>query len=168
MGSIGFDTEDESQPSTTECKKYKLQEKLLNDCGAVNFALVPRKQRSATKKRGCKSIVSPLLIPKKRRHVSNGVEDGAKKSRLNMKQGRVITKDEKEVAETLHALANMFFDIANTNKPVLDSEPLEIKSSNVVEAGSSITAAKDLETLTLQEESRKTNTRETLEASCDS
>ncbi|PIN00521.1 hypothetical protein CDL12_26977 [Handroanthus impetiginosus] len=45
MGSIGFDTE-ESQPSTTECKKYKLQEKLLNDCGAVNFALVPRKQRS--------------------------------------------------------------------------------------------------------------------------
>ncbi|KAI3460397.1 hypothetical protein Pfo_017060 [Paulownia fortunei] len=171
MGSVRFDGEDESKPSITDGKKSKLPKKLLEDCGAVNHASVPRKLRSDIKKRGRESIIPPLSISRKQRCVSNGVETlregGAKKSRLNMKQ-RQITKDEEEVAETLYALADMFSDIAKSSKPVLDAEPSKTKSSTIVEAGSSITAAEDAEFLTLQEESRKMNTRVTLEAACHS
>ncbi|KAL0432350.1 UNVERIFIED_CONTAM: hypothetical protein Slati_2569300 [Sesamum latifolium] len=171
MGSVRFVGEDESQPSATCKKKNKLPRKLLDDCGAVNHAPVPRRMRSAIKKRSRESITPPLPISRKQLHMSNGVEilrvDGAKKSRLNMKQGQ-ITKDEEEVAETLYSLADMFSDIAKTNKPVLDGEPSEIKSSTIVEAGSSMTAAKDAEIPMQQEDSREINTRVTLESACHS
>ncbi|KAK4434617.1 hypothetical protein Salat_0624500 [Sesamum alatum] len=171
MGSVRFVGEDETQPSATNKKKNKLPRKLLDDCGAVNHAPVPRRLRSAIKKRGRESVTPPLPISRKQLHTSNGVEilrvDGVKKSRLNMKQVH-ITKDEEEVAETLYSLADMFSDIAKTNKPILDGEPSEIKSSTIVEAGSSMTTAKDAEIPTQQEESREINTRVTLESACHS
>ncbi|KAL0369141.1 UNVERIFIED_CONTAM: hypothetical protein Scaly_1133000 [Sesamum calycinum] len=171
MGSVRFVGEDESQPSATTKKKNKLPRKLLDDCGVVNHAPVPRRLRSAIKKRSRESITPPLPISRKQLHMSNGVEilrvDGTKKSRLNMKQGQ-ITKDEEEVAETLYSLADMFSDIAKTNKPVLDGEPSEIKSSTIVEAGSTMTAAKDAEIPMQQEDSREINTRDALESACHS
>ncbi|KAL0366034.1 UNVERIFIED_CONTAM: hypothetical protein Sradi_3493500 [Sesamum radiatum] len=171
MGSVRFVGEDESPPSATCKKKNKLPRKLLDDSGAVNHAPVPRRLRSAIKKRSRESVTPPLPISRKQLHMSNGVEilrvDGAKKSRLNMKQGQ-ITKDEEEVAETLYSLADMFSDIAKTNKPVLDGEPSEIKSSTIAEAGSSMTAAKDAEIPMQQEDSREINTRVTLESACHS
>ncbi|XP_020548296.1 uncharacterized protein LOC105159342 isoform X2 [Sesamum indicum] len=172
MGSVRFVGDDESQPSATIKKKNKLPRKLLDDCGVVNHAPVPRRLRSAIKKRARESITPPLLISRKQLHMSNGVEmirvDGAKKSRLNMKHGQ-ITKDEEEVAETLYSLVDMFSDITKTNKPVLDGEPSEIKPSTKVEAGSSMTAAaKDAEISMQQEESGEINTRVTLESACHS
>ncbi|KAL8524067.1 hypothetical protein ACS0TY_013874 [Phlomoides rotata] len=79
--------EDDSQPSS--CKT------LLDGCGAVNHASVPKKLRSAIKKRGRESITItfPIPIPKKKHHI-----------KLNTRKGH-ITKDEEEVAETLYALA---------------------------------------------------------------
>ncbi|KAL0323191.1 UNVERIFIED_CONTAM: hypothetical protein Sangu_1938400 [Sesamum angustifolium] len=159
MGSVRFVGEDESQHSATTKKKNKLPRKLLDDCGVVNHAPVPRRLRSA-KKRSRESITPPLPISRKQLHMSNGVE-------ILRKQGQ-ITKDEEEVAETLYSLADMFSDIAKTNKPVLDGEPSKIKSSTIVEAGSSMTAAKDAEIPMQQEDSREINTRDTLESACHS
>ncbi|KAG8377918.1 hypothetical protein BUALT_Bualt08G0083500 [Buddleja alternifolia] len=146
MGSVGFDGgEDESLPSTSNGKKNKIPRKLLNDCVAVNPASVPRKLRSAMKKRGRESITPPLPISRKQHHMSNGTDktrkDGAKKSKLNMKQGRV-TKDEKEVAETLYALADMFSDAAKSNQPGLDDEPPQTKSSTILEDTGNVTSQK--------------------------
>ncbi|KAI3464840.1 hypothetical protein Pfo_021503 [Paulownia fortunei] len=167
MGSLGFYGEDESQPSTSNGKKYKLPRTLLDGCGAGNHASVPRKLRSAIKKRGRESVTSLLPISRKQHHVSNGVETlkrgGAKKSKLNMKQGD-ITKDEEEVAETLYALASMFSDTYKANQPGLDDEPPETKSSAILEAGSSMNAVQDTGILTLREESRKISSKVTLEA----
>ncbi|KAL0360553.1 UNVERIFIED_CONTAM: hypothetical protein Sradi_3739800 [Sesamum radiatum] len=169
MGSVGFDGEDESQPSTSNGKKYKLPRTLLEGCGAVDHASVPRKLRSAIKKRGCESVTPPLPISKKQYNVSNGVEKlrkhGAKKSKMNMKQGH-ITKDEEEVAETLYALAGMFSDAKKDNTPELQDEPPETKSPAIPEAGS-LSAVADTGIQALQE-SQKISSKVTLEAASHS
>ncbi|KAL0391895.1 UNVERIFIED_CONTAM: hypothetical protein Sradi_2412300 [Sesamum radiatum] len=175
MGSVRFVGEDESRlvlllrrKQVAEKGKHLL---VIAYALTLNHAPVPRRLRSAIKKRSRESITPPLPISRKQLHMSNGVEilrvDGTKKSRLNMKQGQ-ITKDEEEVAETLYSLADMFSDIAKTNKPVLDGEPSENKSSTIVEAGSTMTAAKDAEIPMQQEDSREINTRDTLESACHS
>ncbi|KAL2249961.1 UNVERIFIED_CONTAM: hypothetical protein Sindi_2469800 [Sesamum indicum] len=170
MGSVGFGGEDESQPSTSNGKKYKLPRTLLEGCGAVDHASVPRKLRSAIRKRGCESVIPPLPISKKQYNVSNGVErsrkDGVKKSKTNMKQGH-ITKDEEEVAETLYALAGMFSDAKKDNMPELQDEPPEIKSPAIPEGGSS-SAVADTGIQALQEESHKISSKVTLEAASHS
>ncbi|KAK4429373.1 hypothetical protein Salat_1237700 [Sesamum alatum] len=166
MGSVGLDGEDEYQPSTSNSKKYKLPRTLLEGCGAVDHASVPRKLRSAIKKRGRESVTPPLPISKKQYNVSNGVErlrkDGAKKSKMNMKQVH-ITKDEEEVAETLYALAGMFSDAERDNKPELHDEPPEIKSSAIPEAGSYSSAVADTGNQMLQEESQRISSKVTLQ-----
>ncbi|PIM99490.1 hypothetical protein CDL12_28018 [Handroanthus impetiginosus] len=171
MGSAGFDGEDESQPSTSNGKKYKSPRRLRQDFSAVNYASVPRKLRSAIKNRGRESVVSPLSISKKQRHVLIGVQslrkNGAKKSKLNMKPGH-ITKDEEEVAETLYALAHMFSDANNSNQPGSNDEQLKTKSSAILEPGSSMKPIEDTGTLTLHEESRKISSKVTLDTSCQS
>ncbi|XP_073019245.1 uncharacterized protein [Primulina eburnea] len=142
MGSVGFCGESEPQPSTSNNKKFKLPRKLLDERCAVNHAAIPRKLRSAIKKRGLESMPNS----KKQNRLYDGVEtlrkSGAKKSRLNMKQGH-ITKDEKEVAETLYLLANMFYDAIKTDERGFGVHPSETNSSTVLETGSTMTAAQD-------------------------
>ncbi|KAL3845319.1 hypothetical protein ACJIZ3_002722 [Penstemon smallii] len=172
MGSAGFVGDKESRPSTSNSKKYNLPKKILDDCGAVNYSSVPRKLRSAIKKRARESIAPTLPISRNNNnHLSNGVatlKSGAKKFKQKKKQKR-ITKDEKEVAETLYALADMFSDHAskNTNKQLaleLDDEPSETKPSTILEDGNSITAIEDNGIPALQEESKQISTNVTFEA----
>ncbi|KAJ6336799.1 hypothetical protein OIU76_006635 [Salix suchowensis] len=100
-------------------KRFKLPRKLIDDCNGV----VPRKLRSAMKKRNRESLSPPFPDSKKLSHTHGGVEslkrDGLKKSGLNVTQPRPdwsskqsfsgpITKDEEEVVETLYSLAGMF------------------------------------------------------------
>ncbi|XVF63690.1 hypothetical protein PTKIN_Ptkin09bG0107200 [Pterospermum kingtungense] len=117
--------------------------KFLDDCNVVDHASVPRKLRSAMKKRGCESISPPLPDSKKLNHTLRGFQlhkkDGVKKPKLNSKQGEsdwsrkatvsgLITKDEEEVVETLYALAGMFPDGDLLDKNKLSGESLEVKS----------------------------------------
>ncbi|KAL3840222.1 hypothetical protein ACJIZ3_024813 [Penstemon smallii] len=140
MGSLGFMGQAETQPSTSKCKKYR---KLLDDCGAVNYASVPRKLRSAIQKRGRESIT--LKEPHHLNNADGTLKNCAKKSKRkqNMKQGH-ITNDEKEVAETLYALSNMFSDAKETNNKLeLNGEPSETKSLTIQETESTTTATED-------------------------
>ncbi|KHN39430.1 hypothetical protein glysoja_016817 [Glycine soja] len=126
-------------PSTViaTTKRFKLHKNFLNDS---NVASVPRKLRSATKKRGRESM---LLDSEKVKHKMDGIEslkkDSVKKSK---KQGMwrdwspregasgAITKDEEEVAETLYALAGMFpHNASNHNSTDLDGKSLPDNSS---------------------------------------
>ncbi|XP_073126330.1 uncharacterized protein [Henckelia pumila] len=160
MGSVGFCGESESQPSTSNIKKFKSPTKLLDECCAVNHAAIPRKLRSAIKKRGLDSMTPPLPISNKQNRVYDGVKtlrkNGAKKSKLKMKQGHV-TEDEKEVAETLYLLANMFCDSIKNDEHGLDVHPSGTNSLTVVEMDSTMTAAQD---------AGKITARVTLEAIC--
>ncbi|KAK7382954.1 hypothetical protein VNO78_28618 [Psophocarpus tetragonolobus] len=123
----------------TTTKTFKLHNNFFNDC---NGASVPRKLRSATKKRGRESM---LLDSEKKKHKMDGIEslkkDSVKKSKVNAKQGMrqdwspregasgSITKDEEEVAETLYALAGMFPDNgSNNNSTELDGKSFPEKS----------------------------------------
>ncbi|KZV20138.1 hypothetical protein F511_00995 [Dorcoceras hygrometricum] len=143
MGSVGFCGESESQPSTSNSKKSKSPRKLLDEGSAVNHTAIPRKLRSAIKKRGLESMNPPLPISKKQ-NSENGVEtlrkSGAKKSKLTTKQGR-ITKDEKEVAETLYLLANMFNDTKKSDEQGLDVHLSETNSLTVLETMGTMTTA---------------------------
>ncbi|KAH1095711.1 hypothetical protein GYH30_040812 [Glycine max] len=126
-------------PSTViaTTKRFKLHKNFLNDS---NVTSVPRKLRSATKKRGRESM---LLDSEKVKHKMDGIEslkkDSVKKSK---KQGMwrdwspregasgAITKDEEEVAETLYALAGMFpHNASNHNSTDLDGKSLPDNSS---------------------------------------
>ncbi|KAF3944869.1 hypothetical protein CMV_028713 [Castanea mollissima] len=124
-------------------KRFKVPKKFFDDCNGVDHASVPRKLRSATKKRNRESISQPLPDSKKLNYKISGVEsfikNGAKKSKLNMKCGSdkfprknvtgPITKDEEEVVETLYALAGMFPNNDASEKSKLDSESIEAKPS---------------------------------------
>lgn len=135
MGGCGgcdvFDKEVLQAPSatigtaSTSNKRFKLPRKLIDDCNGV----VPRKLRSAMKKRNRESVSPPFPDSKKLSHTHGGVEslkrDGLKKLGLKVTQPGPdwsskqsvcgpITKDEEEVAETLYSLAGMF---ANNEEP---------------------------------------------------
>ncbi|KAM5565118.1 hypothetical protein ABKV19_019242 [Rosa sericea] len=134
MGCEVSDREDEELPS----KRIKLPTKSMGDCNGVHLASVPRKLRSAMKKRHRQST-SPSLSNS--RKLLSGTEslncDGVKKPCL--KQGDrspketvsgPITKDEEEVVETLYALAGLVFpnNEANGNSKV-ESETLDANAS---------------------------------------
>ncbi|KAB1203664.1 hypothetical protein CJ030_MR8G002770 [Morella rubra] len=151
MGCDVSDREDELRlqaPSMSidSNKRFKIPKKFFDDCNGVDHASVPRKLRSAMKKRNRESISPPLPDSKKLNHTISGVEEsplknGIKKSKLNIKHGGSnwsleqtvsgpITKDEEEVVETLYALAGMFPNSdANekSEKSKLDSESKEGK-----------------------------------------
>ncbi|CAK7346213.1 unnamed protein product [Dovyalis caffra] len=156
MGGGGGDVSDkeEVQASTTtfsttstSSKRFKLPRKFFGDCNGVDHASVPRKLRSAMKKRNRESI-SPPFRDSKKLNYANGVEspkrDGLKKSRLNVKQPDPdwsrkqgvcgpITKDEEEVVETLYSLAEMFVDNeepqneGKLDRTSLDAGPLTLQ-----------------------------------------
>ncbi|KAF8023582.1 hypothetical protein BT93_F0944 [Corymbia citriodora subsp. variegata] len=100
-------------------KKLKLPRKLLGDCNAVDKASVPRKLRSAMKKRNRESLSPTLPDSKKTSHSVRGGEshkkNGVKKFKKERNSGwspraaisGTITKDEEEVAEALYALAGI-------------------------------------------------------------
>lgn len=129
-----FDKEVRQAPSatigtaSTSNKRFKLPRKLIDDCNGV----VPRKLRSAMKKRNRESVSPPFPDSKKLSHTHGGVEslkrDGLKKLGLKVTQPGPdwsskqsvcgpITKDEEEVVETLYSLAGMF---ANNEEPKND------------------------------------------------
>nr|XP_011459115.1 PREDICTED: uncharacterized protein LOC101310091 isoform X2 [Fragaria vesca subsp. vesca] len=142
MGCDVSDREDVELPS----KRFKLPRKFSSDCNGVHLGSVPRKLRSAMKKRHPQST-SPSL-PHSRKLMS-GIEslscDGVKKPCL--KQGDrshketvsgPITKDEEEVVETLYALAGLVFpnNEANGNSKV-DSEAFDANTSALPESKNS-------------------------------
>ncbi|KAH8509586.1 hypothetical protein H0E87_011367 [Populus deltoides] len=134
---------------STSNKRFKLPRKFLDDCDGVDHATVPRKLRSAMKKRNRESISPRVPDSKKLKHPNSGVEspkrDGLKKSRLNVKQPSPdwsreqsvcgpITKDEEEVVETLYSLAGMFADNEEPkNDCKLDNTSLDASPSTLQE-----------------------------------
>ncbi|KAK8551783.1 hypothetical protein V6N13_120216 [Hibiscus sabdariffa] len=134
-----------SSPITNSATNiFKIPKKFFYDCNVVNHASVPRKLRSAMKKRSQESISLPLPDSKKTNHTRGGVEvhrkDDLKKQKLNLKQGESdwsnkstvsgsITKDEEEVVETLYALAGMFPDGDSMEKNKMNGETIEVKPS---------------------------------------
>ncbi|KAI5656163.1 hypothetical protein M9H77_24956 [Catharanthus roseus] len=135
MGCVGSDGEDALRPGTGSCRGFKTPKMIFDDCNTVYQASVPRKLRSAIRKRSNESISPPLLGSKKIKHVAEGVEllreDGILKSNQNKPQGELcakdgtlgpITKDEEEVAEALYSLAVMFPDATKTKKKMVDKQ----------------------------------------------
>lgn len=147
MGFGGSDGEDKLRPTASISKRFKLPRKFFDDCNTVDHASVPRKLRSATKKRNHSSISPPLSHKKKWDRVINGVElprkDAKKKCKKSHQQRDLegslgqtmegpITKDEEEVVETLSALAAMFsFPIKEKND--FDCKLVNAKSSPLIE-----------------------------------
>ncbi|KAL1820770.1 hypothetical protein ACET3Z_015639 [Daucus carota] len=106
------DEEDEYHPCVTKSKRIKLPRKFFDDCQKVDHSSVPRKLRSAIRKRRRESI-SPHFPEVRRLNLSaNGIELQPKESEGSPGLASVmpVSKDEEEVAETLNALAEMFSD----------------------------------------------------------
>lgn len=135
-------SQSQSSMSNATAKRFKLPKKFLDDCNGVDHSSIPRKLRSAVKKRNPESMSPPLPDSKKPNHTVGEMEslkkDGLKKSKLNIvKQGSSdwsqkevigpITKDEEEVVETLYAMAGMFPENDSENKSKLESAPSEAK-----------------------------------------
>ncbi|XP_065847069.1 uncharacterized protein [Euphorbia lathyris] len=142
-------------------KKFKLPRKqFFDDCDGVDHVSVPRKLRSAMKKRNGESISPPFPDSKKPNYSGGGVKShkkvGIKRSKLNLKQGGPnwslqqsngpITKDEEEVVETLYALAGMFPDNNKIDsKSITGSESIDASASALT--GPSDSHAHELEAL---------------------
>ncbi|KAK3231791.1 hypothetical protein Dsin_003672 [Dipteronia sinensis] len=166
---IEFPSQSLSSMCTTG-KRFKLPKKqFFDDCNGVDHASVPRKLRSAMKKRSRESLSPPLPDSKKLNHtISLRVEsplkkDGLKKSKLSMKQGSSdwstnhaagpITKDEEEVVETLYALAGMFPDNDSHDKHKSETTPLEAKLPALPDCKESPTPAIEDSAITKEDES---------------
>ncbi|KAI4316931.1 hypothetical protein L6164_024858 [Bauhinia variegata] len=111
---------------TIASKRFKIPGKFFDACNGVDHASVPRKLRSAMKKRDRESIFPDS---EKVDHNMNGVEtlgkDRIKKSnKQRTSDWSIITKDEEEVVETLYALAGMFPDSGLNNETNLDGMSL--------------------------------------------
>ncbi|XP_062098545.1 uncharacterized protein LOC133804388 isoform X2 [Humulus lupulus] len=157
MGIDVSDKEDELRsPSTSN--RIKLSEKFSDDCNGVGHASVPRRLRSAIKKRG-RDSVSPLSDSKKLNHTISGTHSqkmsAIKKLKSNMKQrasdkcpkrtiSGPITKDEEEVAETLYALAGMFINNNSNDKSKQVTESLEPNPSDFPESKSAVEAEENV------------------------
>ncbi|XP_026433176.1 uncharacterized protein LOC113330579 isoform X2 [Papaver somniferum] len=135
--------------SATAAKRFKVHSKPLNDCNAIDRAVVPRKIRSAMTKRNRESLSPPLPEAKKRHRTPNGTHQPhlsstqkAKQKMLFQKQGVPgqresipITKDEEEVAETLFALARMIPDKPvnyQVDRKSTEAKPPPVQQSNEV------------------------------------
>ncbi|XP_058225465.1 uncharacterized protein LOC131334459 isoform X2 [Rhododendron vialii] len=148
MGFGGSDGEDKlRRPTASISKRFKLPRKFFDDCNTVDHASIPRKLRSATKKRNHASISPPLSHKKKKDRVIIGVQlprkDAIKKSKKSHQQGDLegslgqtmegpITKDEEEVVETLSALSAMFGFPTNEQND-FDCKLVNEKSSPLLE-----------------------------------
>ncbi|KAH9759068.1 hypothetical protein KPL71_016887 [Citrus sinensis] len=149
-------SQSQSSMSSATAKRFKLPKKLFDDCNGVDHSSIPRKLRSAVKKRNPESMSPPLPDSKKLNHTVGEMEslkkDGLKKSKLNIvKQGSSdwsqkevigpITKDEEEVVETLYAMAGMFPENDSVNNSKLESSPSEAKPPALREHRESCTPA---------------------------
>lgn len=118
-----FLSQSQSNMSNGTSKRFKLPKRVFYDRNGVGHATVPRKLRSAMKKRNRESVSPPLPDLKKLNHkvdiLESSVMDGTKRKETNMELGGSdwspgqavsgpITKDEEEVVETLYSLASMF------------------------------------------------------------
>ncbi|KAF7139540.1 hypothetical protein RHSIM_Rhsim07G0247100 [Rhododendron simsii] len=90
MGFGGSDGEDKLRPTTSISKRFKLPRKFFDDCNTVDHASIPRKLRSATKKRNHASISPPLSHKKKRDRVIIGVELPRKDAIKKCKKSHVV------------------------------------------------------------------------------
>ncbi|KAI5402835.1 uncharacterized protein LOC127087998 isoform X1 [Lathyrus oleraceus] len=121
-------------------KSISIHKKVFNECNGVDHSSVPRKIRSAMKKRGRESILTDS--EKLKYGIESPQKDSIKKSKKQVVLGP-ITKDEQEVAETLYALAGMF---PTNDENELDRESVQKKlsgsqdqdeSANVIYEGAS-------------------------------
>ncbi|GAA0139341.1 hypothetical protein LIER_00906 [Lithospermum erythrorhizon] len=177
MGSLGSsDWEEEHRGNSCISKRLKIPKKLSDDFITVDYALVPRKLRSAAKKRSSGSVSPQLLSCKKHNRAGNGDElagkNGLKKLKLSMEQGisvrqerhvsaSNITKDEEEVAEALYALADMF-PPTSKDKTELSGEPSKLESvafSNMEMFESGVVLEKETEIKTISRSGTKTNSQ---------
>ncbi|XP_059636970.1 uncharacterized protein LOC132279059 isoform X2 [Cornus florida] len=146
MGCVGFDVEDDLLRSTTSIiKRSKLPKKFFDECNRVDHASVPRKLRSAMKKRNQDSISPPFPDSKKPNCAINGTELPKKNGQQGDSEGHwrqvivgSITKDEEEVVETLSALAVLFPSNDKTNKATVNGEISKGKSSTSPEGDDSM------------------------------
>ncbi|MCD7455791.1 hypothetical protein HAX54_029645 [Datura stramonium] len=154
MGCLSSDGNDEIHPNVSVRKRFKFPKKFFDECNGVDHASVPRKLRSAIKKRIRKLISPPLPIFKRVNHVSDGAETLRKyvnKSKLNLihcgssrcreELEGPITKDEAEVAETLYALAGMIPDTGTLSESKINSQLLEVKPLDLPEPEASVIAS---------------------------
>ncbi|KAJ8429539.1 hypothetical protein Cgig2_025725 [Carnegiea gigantea] len=147
MGSDGG-AEDELGSSTASPRKFKFPRKIFGDSNTVDSASVPRKLRSAIRKRGCEPASAAWPGAKRLNNLVNGIEPLRKDVEnciLAMLQNGYIdhsakpaasvpiSRDEEEVAETLFALAGMIplSDLDTRNKT--DCEPSESKALDLAE-----------------------------------
>ncbi|XP_020891403.1 uncharacterized protein LOC9325103 isoform X2 [Arabidopsis lyrata subsp. lyrata] len=116
-------------------KKSKLPKKNLKDTNGVDHASVPRKLRSAMimKKRNLESVSKLSSVSKRLNRSKTGIESLKKDQEMEAKaivpESMIISKDEKEVAETLYGLAGMFTDRKTCN----EKETSKVDSILVVE-----------------------------------
>ncbi|KAL1188747.1 hypothetical protein V5N11_019087 [Cardamine amara subsp. amara] len=131
-------------------KKSKFPKKNLKDTNGVDHASVPRKLRSAMKKRNLESVTKLSSVSKKLNRSKTGIEsfkkDLVKKENQEMEakatvaESMMISKDEKEVAETLYGLAGMFTEADSiVNKTCDEKETSKVDSIFLVEADSTKT-----------------------------
>ncbi|KAG7590261.1 hypothetical protein ISN44_As07g024450 [Arabidopsis suecica] len=116
-------------------KKSKLPKKNLKDTNGVDHhASVPRKLRSAMKKRNLESLSKLSSVSKRLNRSKTGIESFRKENqemeaKAIVPESMMISKDEKEVAETLYGLAGMFTDKKTCN----EKETSKVDSILVVE-----------------------------------
>ncbi|XP_009780817.1 uncharacterized protein [Nicotiana sylvestris] len=141
MSCLRSNGDNEIHSSASVRKRFRFPKKFFDECNGVDHASVPRKLRSAIKKRSRQSITPPLPVSKKLNYMLDGAETLRKdvnKSKLKLARrgsnGCVtelegpITKDEEEVAETLYALAGMIPDTGTSSASKLNSQLSEVKS----------------------------------------
>ncbi|XP_016568403.2 uncharacterized protein LOC107866899 isoform X2 [Capsicum annuum] len=155
MGCLRSDGIEEIHPDVSVRKRFKFPKKFFDECNGVDHASVPRKVRSASKKRIRRLISPPLSISKRANHMSDGAETLRKyvsKSKLNLNRcgssrcmeeelEGPITKDEEEVAETLYALAGMIPDTDTLSESKINSQLPEVKSLDLPEPETSVIAS---------------------------
>ncbi|XP_024039075.1 uncharacterized protein LOC18040375 isoform X5 [Citrus clementina] len=129
-------SQSQSSMSNATAKRFKLPKKFLDDCNGVDHSSIPRKLRSAVKKRNPESMSPPLPDSKKLNHTKQGSSDWSQKEVIGP-----ITKDEEEVVETLYAMAGMFPENDSVNNSKLESAPSEAKPPALQEHRESCTPA---------------------------
>ncbi|CAN4093981.1 unnamed protein product [Withania somnifera] len=154
LGCLRSDDNEEIHPNVSVRKRCKFPKKFFYEHNGVDHASVPRKVRSASKKRIRRLISPPLPISKRVNHMSDGAETLRKfvnKSKLNLihcGSSRCIkdlegpiTKDEEEVAETLYALAGMVPHTDTLSESKINSQLPEVKKLDLPEPETSVIAS---------------------------
>ncbi|XP_010416468.1 PREDICTED: uncharacterized protein LOC104702318 isoform X2 [Camelina sativa] len=148
-------------------KISKLPKKSLKGTSGVDHASVPRKLRSAMKKRNLESISKLSSVSKRLNRSKTGSEsfnkELVKKENQEMEakaivpESMMISKDEKEVAETLYGLAGMFTEADSIDKKETCHEKETSKPDSILVVKPDYTEAESLEPGVSALSSAKTN-----------